>query len=68
MIKTDNVRGVALMSASMAAFVLNDTLIKIAAEDLNLFQVMFIRGLFATSMIAVIAYYKKSILQSNFKR
>ena len=48
------------MSASMAAFVLNDSLIKIAAEDLNLFLVMFICGLFATSMIAAIAYYKKA--------
>jgi len=60
MIITDNIRGAAFMSASMAAFVLNDAIIKIAAENLSIFQVMFIRGLFTTAMIAMIAYYKKA--------
>lgn len=68
---SENFHGAAFMSLSMAAFVLNDTLIKLAADHLNLFQVMFLRGLFTTTMIAAIAYYKgasfKAVPRSDWK-
>lgn len=49
-------RGAALMSASMAGFALNDTALKYAGADLGLFQAIFIRGLFATAIMAIFAY------------
>jgi drug/metabolite transporter (DMT)-like permease len=49
-------RGAALMSASMAGFALNDTALKYGGADLGLFQAIFIRGLFATAIMAIFAY------------
>lgn len=49
-------RGAALMSASMAGFALNDTALKYGGADLNLFQAIFIRGLFAVTIMATFAY------------
>jgi drug/metabolite transporter (DMT)-like permease len=49
-------RGAALMSASMAGFALNDTALKYGGADLGLFQAIFIRGLFATAIMAFFAY------------
>ena len=47
---SDNFRGAALMVASMAAYVLNDTLVILLSGSLGILQVMFLRGLFATDM------------------
>jgi len=55
MLKTDNMRGALLMMLSMAAFTLNDTLIKTVAGDVPLFQAVFLRGLLTTAMIVAIA-------------
>lgn len=49
-------RGAALMSASMAGFALNDTALKFGGADLGLFQAIFIRGLFAITIMAALAY------------
>jgi drug/metabolite transporter (DMT)-like permease len=53
---SDNLRGAAFMMACMAGFVLNDTLLKSVAEDVNLFQAIFLRGLVATTLIGVVAW------------
>ncbi len=58
---TDNLRAAAFMSLSMAGFVLNDTLMKITSEDLSLFQSIFLRGIFATSLIGLMAWYQKAL-------
>jgi len=58
---SDNFRGAALMSASMAGFVLNDTMVKLVSDNLSIFQVMFIRGLFATFLIGLIAWHRRSL-------
>ena len=58
---SDNVRGAALMMASMAAVVLNDTLVILVSDSLSVFQVMFLRGLFATALLGLIAWYRKAI-------
>lgn len=42
--RTDNLWGAAWMSAGMLGYVVNDALIKWAAEDLPLFQAIFLRG------------------------
>lgn len=53
---TDNLRGAAFMMGSMAAFTLNDAAIKWLALDLPTFQVILLRGLAATALIAALAH------------
>lgn len=55
-------RGAALMMGSMAAFVTNDTLIKLASQEMSLFQAILVRGIFATLLIAVVAWRQKALL------
>lgn len=52
----DNLRGAALMAGSMAAFTLNDVCIKLVAQDVPLFQMIFLRGVAATSLVALLAW------------
>lgn len=61
---SDNVKGAVLMSVSMAAFVSNDALVKLASADVTLFQTLFLRGLVATSLILAIAIWRKELLVS----
>lgn len=51
-----NVQGALWMSASMAGFVLNDTLTKSVSDQLPLFQIILVRGVFATALILMIAW------------
>jgi S-adenosylmethionine uptake transporter len=53
---SDNARGAILMMVAMAAFVLNDTLMKLVSADLPLFQAIFLRGVMTTVAFAVIAW------------
>lgn len=50
--RADNLRGAGFMVLSMAAFVVNDSLMKSLAGDVPLFQAIFVRGLFATVLVA----------------
>ncbi|WP_306131466.1 DMT family transporter [Roseivivax marinus] len=52
----DNARGALLMMASMAAFTLNDTLVKAAGASLPLMQILAIRGLVASCAIAALGW------------
>ncbi|GAB5374612.1 MAG: DMT family transporter [Acuticoccus sp.] len=56
MAMTDNVRGSILMTVSMAAFVTNDTLMKVVFETIPVAQTLFFRGLIATSLILLMAW------------
>lgn len=51
-----NTTGAILMMASMGAFVLNDTLLKLTDGAIPLFQLIFLRGVLATVLIFVLAY------------
>ncbi len=53
---SDNMIGAALMVASMAAYTVNDTLMKTLAGTVPLFQVIFLRGVLTTAAVAVIAW------------
>ena len=55
MIRSDNLTGAILMMASMAAFTLNDTMMKSLAGEIPLFQLLFLRGVLTTVMVGVIA-------------
>jgi drug/metabolite transporter (DMT)-like permease len=52
---TPNMQAAVFMMASMAGYALNDALIKSTAGEVGLFQAIFIRGLAATSLIALLA-------------
>jgi drug/metabolite transporter (DMT)-like permease len=52
--RRDNLRGAAWMTAGMFGYVVNDSLIKLAAEDLPLFQAIFLRGLVVITLLTVI--------------
>ena len=49
------------MSASMAGFVINDTLMKSLSGEVPQFQAIFIRGLFASSVILFLAWRSGAI-------
>ncbi|WP_120633931.1 DMT family transporter [Ruegeria sp. EL01] len=64
---TPNTKGALLMMGSMAAFTLNDTLVKIALQDLPLFQLVAIRGILAVVLVYFLAR-SLGALHLNFPR
>lgn len=52
---TPNVKGALLMMGSMAAFTVNDTLVKAAGQEVPLFQMVAMRGLLATCLVFALA-------------
>jgi len=52
--RTENMRGAALMMASMAAFTLNDVCMKALAGEIPLFQAIFLRGITTTALIFLV--------------
>lgn len=52
-----NLRGALLMTASMGSFTVNDAFVKLLAEDLPLFRIVFLRGMLTTAMLVVLAVY-----------
>jgi len=53
---SDNTRGALLMMGSMAAFVMNDALMKLVSAELPLFQALLLRGIITTALFLVIAW------------
>jgi len=51
---SDNLRGIGAMLAAMAAFVVNDAMMKLAAADLPTGQVIFLRGLIIVPVLAAL--------------
>ncbi|WP_170468092.1 DMT family transporter [Ruegeria arenilitoris] len=64
---TPNVKGALLMMGSMAAFTVNDTMIKAAGADLPLFQMVAMRGVLATVLVFLLARHLGA-LHMNFPR
>ena len=56
-----NIQGALWMSASMAGFVVNDTLMKSLSGEVPLFQAILIRGLMASALILALAWYKGAL-------
>lgn len=50
----ENARGALYMTASMAAFIVNDTLMALALAEMGLFQAMLLRGIVATALLAAL--------------
>lgn len=57
----DNARGALWMVASMAGFVLNDTLMKSVSAEVPLFQAIFLRGAIATLLIGLLAWRRGAL-------
>ncbi len=51
---SDNMRGAALMAASMTAFVINDVFMKAVLVDIPVFQATFLRGLGITACLIIL--------------
>ena len=62
--RSDNLTGALLMMGSMAAFTFNDAMIKSLAGQVPLFQVLFLRGVLTTVLVAVIAWRTGALRQS----
>lgn len=56
-----NLTGALLMMASMACFTINDALLKATGGELHLFQLLFLRGILATLLIAMLAYLRGAL-------
>ena len=56
-----NMRAALFMTVSMAGFTLNDGITKHASESMNMGQVMFLRGAFATLFIAALAWHQGAL-------
>lgn len=54
-LRAANRRGILAMSAAMASFVANDSLVKLVSESLPAAQLIFLRGVFATGLLLGIA-------------
>lgn len=52
----DNLRGAAFITAAMLGFTLNDAAMKLALQDMTLYQAVFLRGFLASSLMAVMAW------------
>jgi S-adenosylmethionine uptake transporter len=64
---TPNVKGALLMVGSMAAFTINDALIKAAGAEMPLFQMVAMRGVLATVLVYLLAR-NLGALHLNFPR
>ena len=68
MVLSDNIKGASLMAASMAAFIVNDTLMKLAYDFVSMYQAMFLRGVAATLMIVMTAVWRRGLKVSVLMR
>ncbi|MEO0361369.1 MAG: DMT family transporter [Pseudomonadota bacterium] len=64
----DNVRGAVFMMASMFFFVVNDALMKSLSGEVPLFQAIFVRGLFATIFVYLLARARGAARLSRLAR
>jgi len=53
---SDNLRGIVAMAAAMASFVIGDSIIKFAGQELPPGEMMFVRGLFASAITLAVAH------------
>ena len=65
---SDNLRGALFMSISMAGFALNDAVIKLASAELHLFQIILLRGIMASLLIALIAWWRGGLFYRPGRR
>lgn len=57
----DNTAGIIAMVAAMAIFITNDMLVKLAGRDMAVSQILFVRGVMATTAMLVLAVALKQL-------
>jgi drug/metabolite transporter (DMT)-like permease len=55
--RSENMRGIALMVAACSCFILNDTCVKLASEDVTVPQVIVLRSLIALPLVALFCWW-----------
>jgi drug/metabolite transporter (DMT)-like permease len=56
-----NIRGGLFMAAAMASFTINDTITKAVSSEMNIGQILLLRGVFALALIAALAVHRKAL-------
>ena len=65
--QSDNARGALLMMAGMAAFTVSDSIMKLLAADLPMFQTLLWRGVIVSLVLSVMAW-RKGVFTAAFSR
>ncbi|MBU4530546.1 MAG: DMT family transporter [Hoeflea sp.] len=65
---TPNMRGALFMSLSMAGFTINDSIFKLLTDDLSIAQLMFLRGVVASTLIYLLARHRRALRPLRFLR
>ncbi len=63
-----NIRGSLFMAVGMASFTINDAITKLVSSEMNFGQVMLVRGLFATVLIAALALHRARLASATHAR
>ncbi|MBR0895872.1 DMT family transporter [Bradyrhizobium tropiciagri] len=58
---SSNLRGSLFMAAAMASFTANDTITKAVAAELNIGEILLVRGLVAMVLVAALAWYRDAL-------
>ncbi len=64
----DNIRAATLMVLGTGAFTVNDMFIKLAGQDLPMFQIIAMRGLAVTLFLAVLTWWQRAGLAGMTRR
>jgi len=64
----DNIKGAALMAASMLAYNFNDGMMKLLFSELPLFQAILLRGLMAIPLLGIFLIYSRRVLRRLSRR
>ncbi|MEX2519790.1 MAG: DMT family transporter [Paracoccaceae bacterium] len=56
--RQENLRGAVYMVVAMAAFVINDTIMKSLSDEIPIFQAVLVRGIFASVLIGALACWR----------
>jgi drug/metabolite transporter (DMT)-like permease len=57
-----NIRGAIFMTVAMSGFLFNDTIVKVLTADMNVGQIMLLRGIVATVLITLLTYYRGALM------
>ncbi|OKO70636.1 DMT family transporter [Bradyrhizobium sp. NAS96.2] len=58
---SSNLRGSLFMAAAMASFTVNDTITKAVSAELNIGEILLVRGLVAMVLVAALAWYRVAL-------
>ncbi|MES5482929.1 DMT family transporter [Bradyrhizobium sp. INPA03-11B] len=58
---SSNLRGSLFMAAAMASFTVNDTITKAVSAELNIGEILLVRGLVAMVLVAALAWYRDAL-------